>query len=79
MEPSLSRDEEKGHLDNSQIVICEDDSCKESLKCKHNLHIDVDNESHEDCRKCFTSSNSRTSIKKEEVTCRPKPIKGNQI
>ncbi|XP_008207430.1 putative transcription factor capicua isoform X1 [Nasonia vitripennis] len=74
-EPSLSRDEEKGHLDNSQIVICEDNSCKESLKCKHNLQIDVDNESHEDCRKCFTSSNSRTSMKKEEVTCRPKPIK----
>ena len=56
------------------MVICEETAAPDfDLKCKDEL-VDSENETHEE--KSTEQTSDKVSHSKEEVTCRPKPIKG---
>lgn len=82
----LKQDEDGNVSDEDQMVICEDPQPEIDLKCKDKL-TDSDNDVQDDDaeKKCYTQSRfspvsgqKRETINvKQEVTCRPKPIKGS--
>ncbi|XP_076750298.1 putative transcription factor capicua isoform X1 [Xylocopa sonorina] len=83
-EPDIKQDEDGNASDEDQMVICEDPQPEIDLKCKDKL-TDSDNDVQDEDgeKKCYTqprfspmSGQKRESITvKQEVTCRPKPIK----
>ncbi|KAG7206273.1 hypothetical protein KM043_003656 [Ampulex compressa] len=84
MEPDLKPEEDGNGSDDDQMVICEDPQPEIDLKCKDKL-TDSDNDVQEEDmdKKCYTQSQfspvsgqkRETVSVKQEVTCRPKPIK----
>ncbi|XP_060817869.1 putative transcription factor capicua isoform X3 [Bombus pascuorum] len=84
-EPDLKQEEDGNASDEDQMVICEDPQPEIDLKCKDKL-TDSDNDVQDDDaeKKCYTQSRfspvsgqKREAMNvKQEVTCRPKPIKG---
>lgn len=84
-ESDLKQDEDGNASDEDQMVICEDPQPEIDLKCKDKL-TDSDNDAQDDDseKKCYSQSRfspmsgqKRDAMNvKQEVTCRPKPIKG---
>ncbi|XP_053974368.1 putative transcription factor capicua isoform X4 [Hylaeus anthracinus] len=82
-EPDLKQEEDGNASDEDQMVICEDPQPEIDLKCKDKL-TDSDNDvQDEDGEKKYAqprfspvSGQKREITVKQEVTCRPKPIKG---
>jgi hypothetical protein len=79
IESDFKQDDEANCSDEDQMVICEEIPLSEiDLKCKDKL-IDSDNEgNHNDHLKSFHFCSDRICTKKDEITCRPKPIKGKK-
>lgn len=85
-EIDIKQDDDANGSDDDQMVICEDPQPEIDLKCKDKL-TDSDNDvQDEDAeKKCYNQSQfsamsgqKREVINvKQEITCRPKPIKGN--
>ncbi|XP_015429475.1 PREDICTED: putative transcription factor capicua isoform X2 [Dufourea novaeangliae] len=83
-ESDIKQEEDGNASDEDQMVICEDPQPEIDLKCKDKL-TDSDNDVQDDDgeKKCYTQSRfspvSGQKIEalsvKQEVTCRPKPIK----
>nr|XP_033330666.1 putative transcription factor capicua isoform X3 [Megalopta genalis] len=83
-EPDLKQDEDGNVSDEDQMVICEDPQPEIDLKCKDKL-TDSDNDIQDEDgeKKCYTQSRfspvsgqkRETMTMKQEITCRPKPIK----
>ncbi|XP_078053314.1 putative transcription factor capicua isoform X3 [Augochlora pura] len=83
-EPDLKQDEDGNVSDEDQMVICEDPQPEIDLKCKDKL-TDSDNDIQDEDgeKKCYTQSRfspvsgqkRETMTVKQEITCRPKPIK----
>ncbi|XP_076636085.1 putative transcription factor capicua isoform X1 [Colletes latitarsis] len=83
-EPEIKQDEDGNASDEDQMVICEDPQPEIDLKCKDKL-TDSDNDVQDEDidKKCYSQSRfspmsgqKREAITvKQEVTCRPKPIK----
>ncbi|XP_053974367.1 putative transcription factor capicua isoform X3 [Hylaeus anthracinus] len=81
-EPDLKQEEDGNASDEDQMVICEDPQPEIDLKCKDKL-TDSDNDvQDEDGEKKYAqprfspvSGQKREITVKQEVTCRPKPIK----
>ncbi|CAL7948398.1 unnamed protein product [Xylocopa violacea] len=83
-ETDIKQDEDGNASDEDQMVICEDPQPEIDLKCKDKL-TDSDNDVQDEDgeKKCYTQprfspviGQKRESINvKQEVTCRPKPIK----
>lgn len=81
----VKQDDDGNGSDDDQMVICEDPQPEIDLKCKDKL-TDSDNDvQDEDAeKKCFNQSQfspvsgqKREAVNvKQEITCRPKPIKG---
>lgn len=78
------QDEDANGSDDDQMVICEDPQSEIDLKCKDKL-TDSDNDAQDEDtdKKCFNQSQfspvsgqKREANVKQEITCRPKPIKG---
>lgn len=84
-EPESKQDEDANGSDDDQMVICEDPQPEIDLKCKDKL-TDSDNDAQEEDidKKSFNQSQfspvsgqKRDGVNvKQEITCRPKPIKG---
>jgi len=84
-EIDIKQDDDANGSDDDQMVICEDPQPEIDLKCKDKL-TDSDNDAQdEDAEKtCYNQSQfsavsgqKREVINvKQEITCRPKPIKG---
>lgn len=84
-ESDSKQDDDANGSDDDQMVICEDPQPEIDLKCKDKL-TDSDNDGQdEDAEKiCYNQSqfsavsgSKREVINvKQEITCRPKPIKG---
>lgn len=85
-EVDMKQDDDANGSDDDQMVICEDPQPEIDLKCKDKLtDSDNDVQDNEDVeKKCFNQSRfspvsgqKREVINvKQEITCRPKPIKG---
>ncbi|XP_026669551.1 putative transcription factor capicua isoform X6 [Ceratina calcarata] len=83
-ESDMKQEEDGNASDEDQMVICEDPQPEIDLKCKDKL-TDSDNDVQEEDadKKCYTQSRfspmsgqKRDAVNvKQEVTCRPKPIK----
>nr|XP_012147638.1 PREDICTED: protein capicua homolog isoform X2 [Megachile rotundata] len=83
-ESDIKQDEDGNASDEDQMVICEDPQPEIDLKCKDKL-TDSDNDVQDEDgeKKCYTQSRfspvsgqKREAMNvKQEVTCRPKPIK----
>ncbi|XP_076650659.1 putative transcription factor capicua isoform X1 [Halictus rubicundus] len=83
-EPDLKQDEDGNASDEDQMVICEDPQPEIDLKCKDKL-TDSDNDIQDEDgeKKCYTQprfspvsgQKRETMTVKQEITCRPKPIK----
>lgn len=81
-ESDIKQDEDGNASDEDQMVICEDPQPEIDLKCKDKL-TDSDNDIQDEDgeKKCYSQSRfspvsgQKMSVK-QEVTCRPKPIKG---
>lgn len=62
------------------MVICEDPQPEIDLKCKDKL-IDSDNEGQDDDpekkMQIYSTGGQKSDAVKTDITCRPKPIKGN--
>ncbi|XP_012530902.1 putative transcription factor capicua isoform X3 [Monomorium pharaonis] len=81
----IKQDDDANGSDDDQMVICEDPQPEIDLKCKDKL-TDSDNDVQDEDseKKCYnqsqfsaTSGQKREAINvKQEITCRPKPIKG---
>lgn len=68
--------DDENNSDEDKMVICEELSISEnSLKGKENA-ADSDNENFEENIKVYKNSSDQTAVKCEEITCRPRPIKG---
>lgn len=84
-EVDLKQDDDPNGSDDDQMVICEDPQPEIDLKCKDKL-TDSDNDAQDEDaeKKCYNQSQfsamsgqKREVISvKQEITCRPKPIKG---
>lgn len=84
-EVDVKQDDDANGSDDDQMVICEDPQPEIDLKCKDKL-TDSDNDvQDEDAeKKCYNQSQfspvsgpKREAVNvKQEITCRPKPIKG---
>ncbi|XP_029031928.2 putative transcription factor capicua isoform X3 [Osmia bicornis bicornis] len=80
-ESDIKQDEDGNASDEDQMVICEDPQPEIDLKCKDKL-TDSDNDIQDEDgeKKCYSQSRfspvsgQKMSVK-QEVTCRPKPIK----
>lgn len=85
VDTDVKQDDDGNASDDDQMVICEDPQPEIDLKCKDKL-TDSDNDvQDEDAeKKCFNQSQfsplsgqKREAVNvKQEITCRPKPIKG---
>lgn len=84
-EADVKQDDDANGSDDDQMVICEDPQPEIDLKCKDKL-TDSDNDVQDEDveKKCFNQSKfspvsgqklDAVNIK-QEITCRPKPIKG---
>lgn len=81
----VKQDDDGNGSDDDQMVICEDPQPEIDLKCKDKL-TDSDNDVQDEDveKKCFNQSQfspvsgqKREVVSvKQEITCRPKPIKG---
>lgn len=84
-EIDIKQDDDANGSDDDQMVICEDPQSEIDLKCKDKL-TDSDNEAQDDDAEkgCYNQSqfSAMSGQKREvmnvkqEITCRPKPIKG---
>lgn len=82
-EVDVKPDDDGNGSDDDQMVICEDPQPEIDLKCKDKL-TDSDNDGQDEDaeKKCFNQSQfspvsgQKREVIKQEITCRPKPIKG---
>lgn len=83
-EADTKQDDDANGSDDDQMVICEDPQLEIDLKCKDKLtDSDNDVQENEDAeKKCYNQSRfspvsgQKREVIKQEITCRPKPIKG---